>query len=173
MRKSFRYRWGIGEVQRILIYFPSKCFWMYRTHTHVLLHFAILLTFRCTQFSVLDWRSSCYKNFIFYIICCWTINFFQFTIYIPVVTKKIIITIITCQLQHHRDVAIVDLGHILTRFVLTHPKISSMISHGSFYLLVCSFFVILDIMSWHIPFEVEITGKIDRPFLARNSVFRW
>jgi hypothetical protein len=31
-----------------------------------------------------------------------------------------------------------ELGHLLTRFGLTHPEISSMVSPGSFCLLVCS-----------------------------------
>ena len=41
--------------------------------------------------------------------------------------------------------------------------------------LESSFFdtYIVDVKEPWVYVEVEITGKIDRPFLARNSVFRW
>jgi hypothetical protein len=40
--------------------------------------------------------------------------------------------------NNNNNLAIMDLGHLLTRFGLTHPQISPMISSGSFCLLVCS-----------------------------------
>jgi hypothetical protein len=41
---------------------------------------------------------------------------------------------------HHHHVAIKDLGHLLSHSGLTHPGVYSMVSLGSFCLLVCSFF---------------------------------
>jgi hypothetical protein len=45
--------------------------------------------------------------------------------------------------HHHHDLANMQSAHLLARSGLTHPEVSSMLSPGSFCLLVCSFFIIL------------------------------
>ena len=42
--------------------------------------------------------------------------------------------------HHHYHLAIMQLGHVLTRSGFTHPEVSSRISPGSFCLLIWSFF---------------------------------
>jgi hypothetical protein len=41
--------------------------------------------------------------------------------------------------HHHHDVAIKELGHLLTRSSLTHPEVPSVAFLGSFCLLGCSY----------------------------------
>jgi hypothetical protein len=42
-------------------------------------------------------------------------------------------------IHYHHHLANMELGHLLTRFGLTYPEVSSMVTPGSFCLLVCSF----------------------------------
>jgi hypothetical protein len=45
--------------------------------------------------------------------------------------------------HHHHHVAIKEMGHLLTRSVLTHQEVSAVVFLGSFCLLGCSFFISL------------------------------
>jgi len=51
--------------------------------------------------------------------------------------------------RHHHHLAKMELGHFLTRSVLTHLEIPVMVSFGFFCLLVCSFFSISVIITGH------------------------